>query len=187
MQFGRALQCCDFTRIVHADRRYGPVLLTKIDIADGFYCVWLQIEEDIPKLGAALPSAPGCPPLVAFPLTLPMLEWVESPPYFTVVLTGTAFDLANAAITTRQPLSRLRRAHRLEAVASTPPDDASPCTLPQQVVPPSTLQGHGRAPAVAAVDVYVDDFLLFAQTTQTQQRKVMRAGRTAIDDVFRQH
>ena len=28
-----------------ADRRYGPVLLAKIDIADGFYRVWLQIED----------------------------------------------------------------------------------------------------------------------------------------------
>ena len=180
MQFERSLQRI-FTRIVHADRRYGPVHMAKIDIADGFYRVWLQVE-DIPKLGVALPSAPGSPPLVAFPLALPM-GWVEFPPYFTV-LTETACDLANAALKTRQPLSRLRTAHRLEApVADTPPDDTNPCTSFQEVVPRSTLQGHNRPP-VAAEDVYVDDFLLLAQTGH-QQQKVMRAALTAIDDVFR--
>lgn len=70
MQFGRALQRVIST-IVHADGRYGPVYLAKIDIADGFYRVWLQLD-DIPKLGVALPTAPGLPPLVAFPLVLPM-------------------------------------------------------------------------------------------------------------------
>ena len=110
------------------------------------------------------------------------MGWVESPPYFTV-LTETVCDLANAAIKTRQPLSRLRTAHRLEAVAATPPDNANPCIPPQQAVPPSTLQGHSRPP-IAAVDVYVNDFLLMAQTLP-QQRKVMRAALTAVDDVFR--
>jgi hypothetical protein len=36
IQFGRALQRV-LTTIVHADPRYGPVYLSKIDIADGFY------------------------------------------------------------------------------------------------------------------------------------------------------
>ena len=40
MQFGRALQRV-IARVVHADPRYGPVYLSKIDIADGFYRVWL--------------------------------------------------------------------------------------------------------------------------------------------------
>ena len=62
MQFGRALQRT-LTHIVHANRRYGPVLLAKSDIANGFYRVWLQVD-DIPKLGVALPTASGCPPLL---------------------------------------------------------------------------------------------------------------------------
>ncbi|KAI2501864.1 hypothetical protein MHU86_12629 [Fragilaria crotonensis] len=136
MQFGRALQRVIST-IVQADRCFGPVHLSKIDIADGFYRVWLQIT-DIPKLGVALPLASECHPLVAFPLALPM-GWVESPPYFTA-LTETACDLANAAL---------------------------------RVAPP-----------VAAVDVYVDDFLLMAQTAH-QQRKVLRATLQAVDAVFR--
>ncbi|KAI2503277.1 adenylate kinase [Fragilaria crotonensis] len=178
MQFGRALQRV-FTTIVHANRRYGPVYLSKIDIADGFYRVWLQID-DIPKLGVALPTAPGSSPLVAFPLALPM-GWVLSPPYFTV-LTETASDLANAALQAQPPDSRLTQAHRLEAVADTPPADADSCAMLPHGPPPS-LAVTGRPP-VAYVDVYVDDFLLMAQT-MSQKRKVLRATLNAIDDVFR--
>ena len=97
MQFGRALQRV-MTRVVQAERRYGHVYLAKIDIADGFYRVWLQIA-DIPKLGVVLPTSPGQPALIAFPLTLPM-GWVESPPYFTA-LTETACDLANQSLRAR--------------------------------------------------------------------------------------
>lgn len=76
VQFGRALQRV-FSRMVHADPRYGPVYMEQIEIADGFYRVWLN-AMDVPKLGFVLPPrAPGCVPLVAFPLALPM-GWVES-------------------------------------------------------------------------------------------------------------
>ncbi|KAI2499906.1 hypothetical protein MHU86_14576 [Fragilaria crotonensis] len=180
MQFGRALQRV-FTTIVHADPRYGPVYLAKIDVADGFYRVWIQID-DVPKLGVVLPTAPGCQPLVAFPLALPM-GWVESPPYFTA-LTETACDLANAALQVCPTLSRLKQAHRLEAVANTPPPDAVPCTHAKQTgTSRSTLSTHGHPP-VASVDVYVDDFLLLAQT-HAQRQKVLRATLQAIDAVFR--
>ena len=94
MQFGRALQR-EFTTLVHAHPRYGLVHLAKIDVADGFYRVWVQLA-DVPKLGVALPTAPGCDPLIAFPLALPM-GWVESPPYFTAI-TETACDRANAML-----------------------------------------------------------------------------------------
>jgi hypothetical protein len=179
MQFGRTLQGV-FTTIVHADPRYGPVYLAKIDVADGFYRVWIQMD-DVPRLGVALPSAPGSPPLLAFPSALPM-GWVESAPYFTV-LTETACDLANTALQTSPTLSRLKLAHRLEAVADTPPADTAPCRTTQSGTTRSPLETWGRPP-VASVDVYVDDFLLLAQT-QAQQHKVLRSTLQAIDDVFR--
>lgn len=70
MQFGRALQrVCSTT--VHADPRYGPVSMAKIDIADGFYRVWVKVDDG-PKLGVAPLSTPSQLPLVAFPLALPM-------------------------------------------------------------------------------------------------------------------
>ena len=69
MQFGRALQRVFTT--VHALPRYGPVHLAKIDVADGFYRVWVQLA-DVPKLGVVLPTTPSCEPLIAFPLASPM-------------------------------------------------------------------------------------------------------------------
>lgn len=177
MQFGRALQRV-LTTIVHADPRYGPVYLAKIDIADGFYRVWVQ-AADVPKLGVALPTSAGAPLLVAFPLALPM-GWVESPPYFTV-LTETACDRANDLLRTRTD-KRLNQVHRLEAVASTPPADAEPFVAHARRLPP-TIHAQGRAP-VAKVDVYVDDFLLMAQTA-SQRRQVLRATLAGIDEVLR--
>ena len=178
IQFGRALQRLLQT-IVQADPKCGPVYLPKIDIADGFYRVWLQ-ASDIPKLGVALPSTPSQPPLVAFPLALPM-GWVESPPYFTT-LTETACDLTNNQLRARDKRPRLT-VHRLEAVSATPPPD------------PVTMQGKGETtrglrpriqgrPPVAAVDVYVDGFLLMAQTAN-QCTTVMRHTIHLIDEVFR--
>jgi hypothetical protein len=121
MQFGRSLQRL-LTKIVHANPRYGPPKLAKIDIADGFYRVWLH-WSDIPKLGVVLPCH-GSTPLIAFPLALPM-GWVESPPYFTM-LTETACDLANQAMSQYGQLPE----HRLEASASTPPAEHSEVLVP---------------------------------------------------------
>lgn len=180
MQFGRTLQRV-ISRILHADPRYGDVYLSKIDIADGFYRVWLQ-TADIHKLGVVLPTSPGQPPLIAFPLTLPM-GWVESPPYFTT-LTETACDLANTRLRTRTAARAHSTAHRLEAVAATQPDDAVEVQgkggLPRQ----AAHHAPGGRPPVAAVDVYVDDFILMAQT-EHQKQKVLRASLHSIDDVFR--
>ena len=92
MQFGRALQRL-LSRILHADPRFGPIYISKIDIADGFYRIWL-LPRDIPKLGVLFPTAPGAVPLIGFPLTLPM-GWVESPPFFSAA-TETVADLANS-------------------------------------------------------------------------------------------
>ena len=177
MQFGRALQRV-FTTLVHAHPRYGPVHLAKIDVADGFYRVWVQLR-DVPKLGVVLPTAPGSVPLVAFPLALPM-GWVESPPYFTAI-TETACDRANAMLSRHE--SCLHEVHRLEAVAATPPVEDDLSSRRGGPALPSTLSGTGRPP-VSSVDVYVDDFLLMAQTRR-QRERVMRATLTAIDEVLR--
>jgi hypothetical protein len=51
MKFGKTLQRV-LSKLVHADPSYhGPVLLGKIDIADGFYRIGIQ-PRDIPLLGA---------------------------------------------------------------------------------------------------------------------------------------
>jgi hypothetical protein len=186
MQFGRALHRV-LRRIVEADGRYGPVYLAKIDIADGFYRVWLQYR-DIPKLGVVLPTSPGQPPLIAFPLTLPM-GWVESPPYFTV-LTETVCDLANASLRRGHVLD-LAKPHHLEHVAATLSNAAQASALPskrprshERLRSSQRLVRLPGRPPVADVDVYVDDFLLLAQT-EPQRTKVMRTTLHAIDQVFR--
>jgi len=91
MQFGHALNRL-LRRIVEADPQNGPVYLSKIDLADGFYRIWLRLQ-DILKLGVAIPHLPTEGPLVAFPLALPM-GWCNSPPIFCTA-TETIADLAN--------------------------------------------------------------------------------------------
>ena len=175
MQFGKALQCV-LAKVVHADPYYGPVSMGKIDIADGFYRIRLQ-ARDIPKLGVILPSD-GNEPLVAFLLALPM-GWVESPPYFTSV-TETACDLLNSA---------LRRGdnpppHHLESIAATPPLDTTPPTgewAPRLARTGSTMP---RSSPLAYGDVYVDDFILLAQTKR-HQRRALRPALHSIDRVLR--
>ena len=94
MQFGQAFQSL-LEAIVNANPAFGPVHLCKIDIADGFYRVWLCLK-DIPKLGVAYPTEVHGQPLVAFPLVLPM-GWVSSPPYFCSA-TETIANITNARI-----------------------------------------------------------------------------------------
>eukprot|EP00978_Attheya_sp_CCMP212_P049485 scaffold670895_cov130-Attheya_sp.AAC.1 len=71
MQFGRAFQ--RILRVLHqADPRWGPVYLIKIDVADGFYQVWLSFSAAL-KLGLVLPTdSRDEDQLVAIPLSLPM-------------------------------------------------------------------------------------------------------------------
>lgn len=179
MQFGRELQRVCST-LVHADPSYRPVCMAKINIADGFYRVWVRVE-DIPILGVVLPcSIPGHEPLIAFPLALPM-GWVESPPYFSA-LTETACNLANQLLRTGD--RRLWEPHRLEVVASKAPADyatARPTATTRATIGATS---HPRKP-VAEVDVYVDDFLLLAQTHRQPRQRVLRAALHSIDSVFR--
>jgi hypothetical protein len=57
MQFGKALERI-LRNIVEADPSHGPVYLLKIDIADGFYRIWLN-KHDILSLAVSLPPLHG--------------------------------------------------------------------------------------------------------------------------------
>ena len=133
MQFGRALDRILY-RIHHSNRRFGPVHLIKVDIADGFYRIWVSASH-LPTLAVAFPSAPGEPPLVALPLVLPM-GWVSSPPFFCAV-TETAADIANQhlAIPHLHPTP-----HPLRFTADAPsnfqPVSRFPLSLPHVLPPP---------------------------------------------------
>ena len=119
MQFGRTLERT-LQKIRHADPHHGPVCLSKVDLADGFYRFGLALSG-ISKLGIVFPTCGDEEQLVAFPLVLPM-GWVESPPAFCAG-TETVADLANAR--SDRPLPK----HQLEDAALTRPH-ASPPPLP---------------------------------------------------------
>jgi hypothetical protein len=91
MKFGKALERI-LQAIVDENPDHGPVHLIKVDIADGFYRIWVNVD-DITKLAVALPPLGGTKPLVALPLVLPM-GWTESPPYFCAA-TETITDISN--------------------------------------------------------------------------------------------
>jgi hypothetical protein len=127
LQFGRALRRL-LRRIRFAPHRHGPVYMLKLDVADGYYRLWLR-AHDVPVLGVAFPHLPGKEPLVALPLVLPM-GWAESAAYFCAA-TETAADLANTRCAAGLDPPR----HHLEALASTPPA-SPPDGRPVHVLPP---------------------------------------------------
>ena len=134
----------------------------------------------MPKLGVALPTSSCAVQLVAFPLALPM-GWAEPPPFFTA-LAKMACDLANQQLHTDD--AQPRQTHRLEAVAATPPTDFEVShRVATTFRAPNSEQTIGQRTPMAAVNVYVDDFLLLAQTKCRQQR-VMRAALQFTDDIY---
>ena len=194
MQFGRALERTLYN-VHHANPRYGPVHMAKIDLADGFYRVKLA-ASGIEQLGVIFPRYPGEQQMIAFPLVLPM-GWVESVPYFCAV-TETVADLANSTPTTL----RLPQ-HPLEHLASTPPAELHDSDQPEPTVPPSAT---GRlAPAddsahltplgpkvlrpfqkpVRFTDIYIDDYILGVQGAKPARAQHLRRILHAIDQVFR--
>ena len=192
MQFGRALQRM-LQDIVQADPRFGPVYLMKVDIADGFYRVAVNVH-DIPKLGVAFPVQPGEQPLVALPLTLPM-GWQSSPPYFCVP-TETITDVAN----TRVLRHRNPGPHHLdtvadaqsETIAAAPLDPIASGHSPTKVAvklptqrDPMIGDGAHHHRKLGKFDVFVDDFIGLAQGNRERLQRLRRILFHTIDDVFR--
>lgn len=187
MQFVRALQ-----RIVQhtfrADPRHGPVYISKLDLSDGFYRLAVR-PDDIPKLGVLVPSLTDqtAPPLVAFPLVLPM-GWVNSPPFFCSV-TETIADLTNTKLTSNATLPH----HRLESVAQTPPPTVDVSSLPPlstyglstPVPDTSPVFSPALASPLGYVDVYVDDFIQLAQGNPHRLRSQQLTLLHTLDTVLR--
>ena len=194
MQFGRALERI-ITQVVHSNPRFGPVRFLKIDIADGFYRVWLQVE-DVPTLAVTIPSLPHEPHLLALPLALPM-GWTQSPPAFCAV-TETIADLANRRLRRRAPRPAMPiPPHRLESLADSfapdPRTDLFIPTPPQRAHnPPAVALPHAVNPLLRchnrptkAFDVFVDDFIAVAQGNTASLRRTRRILLDTIDTVLR--
>ena len=206
MQFGHALDRY-LREILLADPSNGPIYMSKLDIADGFYRLDVA-PYDIPKLALAFPTRPTQEPLVALPLVLPM-GWKNSPPYFCAA-TETAADLANKAIQSRS----LPAPHPLEShaaaldstgpiPASTEPsvlpvaltlENPSPASTPVSPTPCSKsvttpiardpcLPSHSSP--VAYVDVFVDDFIALCQGSNNEKSRVRQHLLHSVDRIFR--
>ena len=180
MQFGKALQRI-LHHIHHANPHLGPVYLSKIDISDGFYRIWLR-AEDIPKMAVLFPSRRGEEALVGLPLTLPM-GWAESPPYFCST-TETVADLANAQLARNHKPPP----HRLDELAESPVDDeAQTSSVLTDALPlPLTRKRHRhyRKP-LGLWDAHVDDFVGLAQGNRWRRRDIKRVLLHELDRVFR--
>ena len=172
MQWGRTLH--RILWYVHtADRRHGPVLMSKTDLSDGFYQLHLTPSG---ALKLAVPfSSPSGEMQVAIPTRLPM-GWTESPPAFSAV-TETIADLVNEKLETGGAIPPI---HPLETLASTPVPIAEP-----EATDHFRVQDTGPLrPPLAYVDVYVDDFVKLAQGWSNALR-VRRNTFHIIDQVFR--
>jgi hypothetical protein len=117
--------------------------MCKIDIANGFYRVWL-LPADIPKHGVVLPTTEGEDPLIYFPLALPM-GWVNSRPYFCAA-TETICDLASTSIKARNTF----KVHLLGDVSESPVPPGPP--MPRSCAAPSKLMALPEEVGVPVAD-----------------------------------
>jgi hypothetical protein len=176
MQFGRALNRV-LTVLEQADTRRGPLMMMKLDIADAFMRVPLQLAS-IPKLAALLPRYPGEPQLVAFPLVLPM-GWVNSPAWFCAV-SETLTDLANQSVASDSP-------HRLSELA-----DSRPARIKRPGQQADMLAGAPKArtsgrlrPPVCYHDVYMDDIIGIHQGSRADRTRTRDQLLHTVDLVLR--
>ena len=183
MQFGKALQRI-LQALVDANPKYGPVHLFKVDIADGFYRIWLNIA-DIPKLACSIPPLYGDEPLLALPLVLPM-GWTQSPPYFCAA-TETVADITNKRLANHWSAPP----HHLEALAATPPEPEDDTTAPppkptsttsQPIVRPASRRLRRRP--LKKVEVFVDDFVGMGQGTVRKLSTIRRTLLHTLDEVL---
>ncbi len=150
MQFGTALQRI-LQRIAYANKTFGPPLLAKIDLADGYYRVPLSAHAAL-NLAVCLPPDGLTEPMLGIPLSLPM-GWALSPPYFCA-FTETCADLTNA-----MPQAHPNHPHNHAATPQIPTPMQTTfdptAAFPYNPAPPSMPLQH--------TDVYIDDFMLVAQ------------------------
>ena len=181
MQFGQALDRI-LRHILLADPTLGPVYINKLDISDGFYRIWLRLQ-DIPKLGVVFPHKHGEEPLVAFPLVLPM-GWKNSPPAFSAA-TETVADIANRRMSNliKNPHKYIKP-HQYDTRA-----DAVKCdqAILNSSIPNITRDIHiaPKKTPLAYVDVYVDDFINLAQGSPPHRRNIRKILFHALDEVLR--
>jgi hypothetical protein len=185
MKFGKALQRI-IQSLVDANPKYGPVYLIKVDIADGFYRIWLN-TQDILKLACTLPVQLREEPLLALPLVL-LMGWTESPPCFCPT-TETIADITNKCLVNHWPAPP----HRLEDLASidpVPDEDSQPAlTLSgTSICQPLNLwpdNSKTQKLPLKKVDLFVDDFIGMGQGSPKELSKIRQTLLNSLDKVLR--
>jgi hypothetical protein len=171
MQFGSAFQRF-IQQLVYANPQFGPPLMAKIDLTDGFYRVPLSLEAAL-ELTVVLSSDGASGPLIGIPLSLPM-GWAHSPPYFCA-FTETSANLTNQHTILGTPFPP----HALEATLQTTPYHPKCEYAPMVSLP---MQQHPPALPLQYTDVYMDDFLAAAQHQSAPNQ--MRTLLHCIDAIF---
>jgi hypothetical protein len=174
MRFGRTLNRI-MTQIVRANPKFGPVLLGKYDLADGYYRLPLNTNQAM-HLACLFPESPGEESLVAIPLVLPM-GWTESPPYFCAA-TETIIDLTNSSFdeAPKHP------PHRLEHHITYGENNAK--QLPTLPIPHHRYSQFYDKP-LANTDVYIDDIIGLYQPSSMPVPQFIRHIFHNVDRVFR--
>ncbi len=173
MQFGHALIRI-MQRIVRANPKFGPVLLGKYDLADGYYRIRLRAEHAF-RLACLLPREQQETALVAIPLVLPM-GWSESPPAFCTA-TETIVDLINAEMdTTIEAPSHPLLHHTFP--------DPNLAEMNKRAIKPSPYPPPYLTLPIKTADVYIDDIIAMVQTTDSGADMSVRVLQ-GIDRVFR--
>jgi len=148
MQFGDTLQRL-LQRLVYCNPIYGPPLIAKIDLADGYYRVPLSPRVAL-HLAVVIPPDICNTPLIAVPLSLPM-GWSQSPPFFCAYTESIA-DLSNTPTNTTHPPHPLLKSSQLP---HHPQHDA--------FHPSAVVLGTRDTAPLQYTDVYIDDFIAIAQ------------------------
>jgi hypothetical protein len=149
MQFGNALQRI-LQRLAYCNTAFGPPLMAKIDLADGYYRIPLSAQASL-NLAVVLPSDGLEDPIIGLPLSLPM-GWTDSPPYFCS-FTETCADLANTV--THNSFDHPFHYALQTTTAEPPPSFLDTAIFPMNIAPPAEPLSH--------TDVYIDDFMVLAQ------------------------
>jgi len=172
MQYGLALDRI-LQEILVSNPKYGPVQLIKTDLSDGFYRVNLQFE-DIPKLALGFPLVDGMPPLVALPLCLPM-GWKLSPPHYCAV-TETIANITNVRLNKG---SKEHELHKLDERANAIKVDKTSLNIERDTNLPALDKPQ------VMTEIFVDHFLLLAQSNAETLSRLRSTLFGVIDEVFR--
>jgi hypothetical protein len=150
MQFGNVLQCI-LQQVAYCNPAFGPLVLTKIDMADGYYRIPLSVDTAL-QLVVTLPADGNSESLLGILLSLPM-GWCLSPPFFCAFM-ETCADLTNT-VYIPHPMHPFHDASVPQQQLPLSPSYLPAACLPYNPMPPQ--------PHLHYTDVYMDDFLLIAQ------------------------